>query len=142
MVALQRTNQKITNANVVRNYSSIIMVGRMSDATKSFLRLDPNSWWTDKNPRIHYTKYQIKETDMRIKTATFTSPNYLDLTSGLWCVLITSPYHEDFAGIILKVKENEETKEYDYQCQDFSRLHLSKFDLNFRKDKKEFHKFK
>lgn len=130
MVALQRTNEKIYNANIVKNTQSIIMVGQYDDATRSFRGLNPKVWWRDDlkrlNPKFHFTKYQIKETDMRIKTATFSSPNYIDLTTGLYFVLITSPYHEDFAGVILKVKENEDTKEYDYQCQDFSRLYQSK----------------
>ena len=52
---------------------------------------------------VHYTKYQIKETDMRVKTATFTSPDYIDLTTGLYYVLISSKYHENFSGVILDV---------------------------------------
>ena len=31
---------------------------------------------------MDFTKFQIKETDLRVKTATFSSPNYVDLTTG------------------------------------------------------------
>ena len=79
---------------------------------------------------IHWSKYQIKETDMRIKTATFTSPQYIDLTTGQYCVLITSPYHEDFGGVLLKVEYDKDTGLYQYQCQDFSRKLQSKYDFN------------
>ena len=129
MVALKQTNQKIYDSNIVKNKQSIIMVGQYLDA-RLFDGLNRKAWWNEKTgttPSIHFSKYQIKESDMRIKTATFTSPQYFDLTKGLFFVLITSPYHEDFAGVILKVKENEDTKEYDYQCQDFSRLYQSKW---------------
>ena len=66
---------------------------------------------------------------MRVKTATFTSPDYLDLTTGTYCVLISSPYHENFAGIILKVEYDPSSGLYNYQCQDFSRVYQSKFEL-------------
>lgn len=73
---------------------------------------------------LSYTKYNIKETDFRVKTATFTSPNYIDLTEGLTAVRIYSKYHENFAGIILDVEYEPETGLYNYQCQDFSRIHM------------------
>ena len=73
---------------------------------------------------VHYTKYQIKETDMRVKTATFTSPDYVDLTRGLNYVLISSKYHENFSGVILDVDYDPSTRLYSYQCQDWSRLYI------------------
>ena len=79
--------------------------------------------------KIPYQKYSVKESDMRIKTATFTSPQYLDLTTGLYAIRILSRYHENFAGVVLDVDYNEDTGLYDYQCQDFSRFYISKTEL-------------
>ena len=77
---------------------------------------------------IPYTKYNIKETDFRVKTATFTSPAYYDLTKGQYAILINSKYHENFAGIILEVEYDEETGLYSYQCQDWGRKYIGKFE--------------
>lgn len=106
------------NTNLVIN-QSYIYVAVKDDAE--------NIWidWKYKYP-LNFSKYQIKETDMRQKTATFTSTDYLDLTTGQYCVLITSPYHEDFAGIILSVELDEKTGLYNYQCQDWSRNYQTK----------------
>ena len=46
--------------------------------------------------QVQFEKYQIKETDLRKKTATFTTPHYFDLTKGKTCIVIASPYHENF----------------------------------------------
>lgn len=81
--------------------------------------------WKD-TPQTRYTKYNIKETDFRIKTATFTSPQYIDLTMGQYAILISSSYHENFSGIILDCEYNEDTGLYDYQCQDWSRRFMNK----------------
>ena len=70
---------------------------------------------------------------MRQKTATFTSPNYFDLTTGVYAVLITSPVHANFGGVILSVDYDEEKGLYDYKCQDFSRFYQSKIFLNASK---------
>jgi len=78
-------------------------------------------------PELKYTKYNIKESDMRIKTATFTSPDYIDLTTGRYLILISSIYHENFSGFVLDVDYDEETGLYTYQCQDWSRSFISKF---------------
>lgn len=76
-----------------------------------------------------FEEYNIKESDHRIKTATFKSPVYFDLTNGQYYILIQSKYHENFAGIILDVEYEEQTGMYNYQCQDFSRLYISKFEF-------------
>ena len=63
---------------------------------------NPNSHvdsWSE-GTNIHYSKYSIKETDLRIKTATFSSPDYIDLTTGMYAILISSKYHENFSGIV------------------------------------------
>lgn len=108
--------------NLVQN-QSLVFVNRMNNAKSITMK-----GWNTSNP-TYWSKYQIKETDMRQKTASFTSPQYLDLTTGLYTVLITSPYHEDFGGIILTVDYDKSTGLYEYQCQDFSRKYQSKFSL-------------
>ena len=112
------------NVNLVQN-QSFVYVGRFSNAKSKVLG---KNFWKNKL-KIYWSKYQIKETDMRQKTATFTSPHYFDLTTGLYTVLITSPYHEDFGGIILSVDYDKSTGLYEYQCQDFSRKYQSRFNL-------------
>ena len=79
---------------------------------------------------LKFTKFQIKETDLRVKTATFSSPTYVDLTTGQYCILLLSPYHENFGGVILSVEYDEDNELYDYQCQDWSRQWLSKTTFN------------
>lgn len=77
---------------------------------------------------FEFTEYSIKESDYRIKTATFTTPLFFDLTKGQYLVLIKSIYHENFSGIILDVDYDEKTGLYTYQCQDWSRNLISKFE--------------
>ena len=71
---------------------------------------------------LQFTKYQIKESDMRIKTFTFTSPEYLDLTRGRLFVEIICEGHENVVGIALSVEEDPDTGLYNYQCQDLNRM--------------------
>ena len=121
MVAIKKTNTIIPNANYAPNNVNIL-VCRKSDAR--------NLWvdWKNYN-NIHWSKYQIKETDFRSKTASFTTPQYLDLTTGVFCVMVTTPMHEDFGGIIIDVKYDHKTGLYEYQCQDHSRAYQGKFEL-------------
>ena len=97
------------DVNLVQNHS-FVYVGRFPNAKSTTLSTD---FWKN-NLKIYWSKYQIKETDMRQKTASFTSPHYFDLTTGLYTVLITSPYHEDFGGIILSVDYDKSTGLYNY----------------------------
>ena len=108
-----------------------IQIKKFSDASKQNLYM--SSWSGAKN--IPYSKYSIKESDMRVKTANFTSPQYLDLTTGLHAIRIVSKYHENFGGIVLDVDYDENTGLYTYQCQDFSRLYMDKFEAIFSKIK-------
>lgn len=124
MAVSNKVEKVYYDTNLVQNHS-IIYVGRFINANVNTLAKD---FWKN-NLQIYWTKYQIKETDMRLKTATFTSPHYFDLTTGVHAVLITSPYHEDFGGIILTVEYDKSTGLYSYQCQDFSRKYQSKFNL-------------
>lgn len=122
MSAIVKTNTTLFDVNHVDNNNTFIYVARKNNATDLWID------WKDKY-QIHWEKYQIKETDMRQKTATFTSPTYLDLTTGQYCVLITSPFHEDFGGVIMKVEYDKKNQLYSYQCQDFSRNYQTKFEL-------------
>lgn len=120
MVAVTKTKDAIEfNTSTNRAH---IYVNRLPMAQKIFTD------WVNKD-HIHWSKYQIKETDMRVKTATFTSEMYLDLTTGVYAVLITSPYHEDFSGIILSVEEDNDKGLYNYQCQDWTRQYQNKIDM-------------
>ena len=83
----------------------------------------------DKSFQIRFSKYQIKETDLRVKTASFTTNQYIDLTKGKVCVLFVSPYHENFGGVILNVDYDEKNGLYTYQCQDHSRTWQTKINL-------------
>lgn len=126
MVALTKTKEITYNANLVQNKSHI-KISRINEAN-ALLYLD----WKNYDD-IHWKEYQIKETDMRQKTATFSSPNYFDLTTGVYAVLITSPVHASFGGVILAVDYDEDTGLYDYKCQDFSRFYQSKIFLQTKK---------
>ena len=75
---------------------------------------------------LKFTSYEITESDGRVKTAKFTTPSYMDLTNGRHWVYITSPYHENFGGHILKVDYDKNTGLYTYQCQDGRRRYISK----------------
>lgn len=121
MSVVKKTNTKIDDVNIGKNDAKIYIV-RKDDARK--IAID----WK-KKVEIHWNKYQIKETDRRIKTASFTTPQYLDLTTGMYCVMITSDMHEDFGGIILDVEYDNDNGLYSYNCQDFSRMYQGKFDL-------------
>ena len=83
----------------------------------------------EKGFAIVWKSYQIKESDFRIKTATFVTPQYLDVSAYLHTVLITSPYHENFHGIVLSNEYDEEKGLYTYKCQDWSRKYMSKTEL-------------
>ena len=75
---------------------------------------------------IPFTSYEITETDPRVKTAKFTTSKYMDLTKGRRWVYITSPYHENFGGQVLKGDYDKNTGLYTYQCQDGRRQYQTK----------------
>ena len=126
MAALTKTKEITYNANLVQNKTHI-KISRMADPSTQ-VYID----WKNYDD-IHWKEYEIKETDMRQKTATFTSPNYFDLTTGVYAVLITSPVHANFGGVILSVEYDEEKGLYDYKCQDFSRFYQTKVFLQTNK---------
>ena len=88
-------------------------------------------YWTGGGTEIPFTKYQIKETDFRVKTANITTPTRLDLTGGVHTIKIVSSFHENFTGFLLS-DEFTENKDgtYTYQCQDMSRQYQTKIELN------------
>ena len=91
----------------------------------------PPDTWNNNAEDIEWKSYQIKETDFRIKTASFVTPQYFDLSAGQWGVLISSPYHENFSGLILTNEYDAEKGLYTYKCQDWSRELQSKIDMVF-----------
>ena len=87
-------------------------------------------FWDDTCQKWHkdlpFTSYEIIETDPRIKTAKFTTSEYIDLTDGQVWVHISSPYHENFGGKILKNEFNKDNGLYTYQVQDGRRNYMNK----------------
>jgi len=87
-------------------------------------------FWDDTGQTFHkdipFTSYEIIETDPRVKTAKFTTNKYFDLTAGQLWVHISSPYHENFGGKIIKVEFNKDNGLYTYQCQDGRRNYMNK----------------
>jgi len=112
-----------TNLTKVDDYQ--IYIATMSESHKMYGGYDEK--YADKWTRVPFTKYQIKETDFRVKTASFTSPMNIDLTGGRVLVRIVSTKHENFIGIILDddYTENKDGT-YTYKCQDMSRQYISK----------------
>lgn len=78
---------------------------------------------------IMFSQFTITETDMRVKTATFSSNYNVDLTQGRTCVWIQRRYGENFGGVILSCELNQDTGLYDYTCQDWNRLLTAKVDI-------------
>lgn len=122
MADIKKTNVVLNDTNLADNEDTYIFMARRVKANQI------GSDWTTRY-KIHWVKYQIKETDMRQKTATFTSPQYFDLTTGVYSILITSKLHEDFGGLIISSEYDKNTGLYSYQCQDFSRQYQGKFEL-------------
>lgn len=108
--------------NITKLGSTKIYIISSSDA-----RYFPNlkTWkWSSELP---FNSYSIKETDLRRKTATITTPTRIDLTQARVFVKIVSPLHENFIGVILSKEYTRNTDgTHTYQCQDLSRLYQSK----------------
>ena len=109
----------MVNKDTISNNKGIIRVGIKKNARAPIV-----SW--DGTLIKRWKNYTIKETDMRVKTASFTAPVKLDMTEGQWIVHISHPSHEPFAGIILSREYDHKTGLSTYQCQDFSRNYMSK----------------
>lgn len=124
MVAIVKTNKTLTGNYASNNVH--VLITRKANA----LGLD--LLWDHYRTAV-WKKYQIKESDFRTKTATFTAPQYLDLTTGTYCIMITTPLHEDFSGVIIDVDYDHKTGLYEYQCQDWSRVYQGKVELISKK---------
>ena len=114
-----------TNLTVLGNYAAnnaYILITRKSSATG--LDVLWNGYIN-----IPWEKYTITETDFRMKTATFSTPQYIDLTTGTYAILITTPLHEDFGGVIMNIDYDSTSGMYSYQCQDWSRVYQGKIDV-------------
>ena len=122
MVRFVETTEEIADTNLSRS-STKLFIGRLKDSRQLSGDL------VEKGVETLFSKHQIKETDMRIKTASFTTNQPLDLTDGQFCVLIASPQFENFAGVILSEEYDEKTGLYTYQCQDWSRKHMGKTNM-------------
>ena len=120
-------SDETTEANSVKQDQVRLFILRKTNA-KSFINWDLVKY----EQPMDFTKFQIKETDLRVKTATFSSPSYVDLTTGQYGILLLSPYHENFGGVILSVEYDEDTGLYNYQCQDWSRQWLDKTSYNLQ----------
>ena len=69
--------------------------------------------------KIPVVDYNIEESGHHEKTASITTTQHIDLTGGTVAVLITHPYHENFAGIIESEDYKPRSEEYTYKCVDF-----------------------
>lgn len=69
--------------------------------------------------KIPVVDYNIEESGHHEKTASITTTQHIDLTGGTVAILITHPYHENFAGIIESEDYKPRTEEYTYKCVDF-----------------------
>ena len=123
MVRFVETTEELNDTNLSRS-STKLFIGRLKDSRQLI-----SSDLAVNGVETKFSKHNIKETDMRIKTASFTTNQPLDLTDGVYCVLITSPQFENFAGVILSEEYDEKTGLYTYQCQDWSRKHMGKTNM-------------
>lgn len=97
---------------------------RFSGESGNYQAFRPGEW---SNPQeILFSEFNITETDLRVKTAEFKSPHYIDLTNGRACCWIQRKHGENFGGVILKCKRESETGLYHYTCQDWNRLLTNK----------------
>ena len=122
-MAVKRTKETIDAAKT-HNKSHLFII-RKKNATIGHVLWDK----VNDLDEYYYSDYQIKETDMRVKTATFTTPEPLDLTTGQYCILIQTPNHETFGGEIIDWDYDVEKKVFKYQCQDFTREYQGKTDF-------------
>lgn len=107
---------------------SHIYLSKSTVETKANYSIIPNDFSTSSEAKgdIYFTNYEITETDPRVKTAKFTTPRYIDLTTGRYYATITCPYHENFGGQIIDIDYDKKTGLYTYQCQDGRRAYLTK----------------
>ena len=97
---------------------------KFSGETKTYQAYHPDQWETPKE--VYFSEFVITESDLRVKTCEFTSPQDIDLTKGRVCIWIQRKYGENFGGVVLSKEVDKETGLYTYVCQDWNRLLQSK----------------
>lgn len=97
---------------------------KFSGESGGYQAYKPGEW--NEPYEIMFSEFTITETDLRVKTATWTSPQYVDLTKGRACVWIQRKYGENFGGVILSCEFDESSGLYKYEAQDWNRLLTSK----------------
>lgn len=97
---------------------------KFSGESKGYQAYHPDQWTTPKE--VMFSEFDITETDLRVKTATFSSPYDIDLTKGRVCCWIQRKYGDNFGGVILTKEFDKESGMYNYTCQDWNRLLNSK----------------
>ena len=93
---------------------------RFSGESATYQAFHPDQWETPRE--VMFSEFEITETDLRVKTAEFTSPYDIDLTRGRVCCWIQRKYGENFGGVILSKTFDSDTGLYTYTCQDWNRL--------------------
>ena len=94
-------------------------------SSRIYVKRFTTPFYWNKAESIPFEDYSISESDFRNRTATFTTIRDYNLPEDTFAVKITSDYHETFTGIILK-KHAAPLDLYEYECQDWNRLYMSK----------------
>lgn len=100
---------------------------KFSGETETYQAYHPDQWETPKE--ILFSELDITETDLRVKTAEFTSPYDIDLTKGRVCCWIQRKYGDNFGGVVLSKSLDKDTGMFTYTCQDWNRLLQSKVNV-------------
>ena len=119
------TKETFTNDNTFNPSLCHVYFTNVKDA-----RVKNNVWFSNDSKywiEIPFVKYQIKETDLRRKTATLTTTHKFDQTQALYVIKFVSAIHENFGGYLLSTEYTKNSDgTYNYMCQDFSRNYQSK----------------
>lgn len=97
---------------------------KFSGETVTYQAYHPDQWTLPEE--ILFSEFTVTESDLRSKTAEFTSPYDIDLTKGRVCCWIQCKYSENFGGVVLSKEFNKDTGLYEYTAQDWNRLLNSK----------------
>ena len=117
-------NSTTTQTDTTQQQKTATTGYRFSGESKGYQAFKPSEWTVPKE--IPFSEFVITETDLRVKTATFSSPYHIDLTNGRACVWIQRKYGENFGGVILSCEYDGTTGMYNYSCQDWNRLLTNK----------------
>ena len=117
-------NSTTTQTDTTQQQKTATTGYRFSGESKGYQAFKPSEWTVPKE--IPFSEFVITETDLRVKTATFSSPYHIDLTNGRACIWIQRKYGENFGGVILSCEYDGTTGMYNYSCQDWNRLLTNK----------------